>query len=466
MRDMSNISWLTDLYLLSQGAPGPQHRQRAIDAILEHIVQGFGGLTGCLAVQQRGAADGLTIVSVMALPAAVVGRHVAPGEGILGQVRQTARAVLINGDAREDARFDLSGDATAALRRRPRSALCWPLVVKGQVIGVLSINRSDALDPFTTEDLERGASAVALLALVVDNWQMHTDLQERVDGLSAMNAELQAVNHRLADAQHQLLQAEKMASIGQLAAGVAHEINNPIGYVWSNLQTLSAYSCELLGLVDRLVARPNLALEIAASGVDVEFLRQDMAALIRESRQGLDRVQQIVRNLKDFSRVDQTEDWQGADLVACLNSTLNIVNSEVKYKAVVDKDLAVLPEVQCLASQVNQVFLNLLVNAAQAVERDGRITLRCGHDAAAGAAGEVWFDIADNGCGIPTANLARVFEPFFTTKPVGQGTGLGLSLSYSTVRKHHGRLEVASEPGRGTRFRVVLHVRQTAAVSA
>jgi len=313
MRDMSNISWLTDLYLASQGAAGPQDRQQAIDAILQHIVQGFGGLTGCLAVQQRASADGLTIVSVIALPAEVVGHHVAPGEGILGRVRQTARAVVINGDARADARFDQSGDATAALRRRPRSALCWPLLVKGQVIGVLSINRSDALDPFTTEDLERGASAVALLALVVDNWQMHTYLQERVDGLSAMNAEIQAANHRLADAQHQLLQSEKMASIGQLAAGVAHEINNPIGYVSSNLQTLSGYSYELLGLVDRLVARSDLAPQIAASGVDVEFLRQDMAALIRESRQGLDRVKQIVRDLKDFSRVDQTEDWQGAD---------------------------------------------------------------------------------------------------------------------------------------------------------
>jgi len=152
--------------------------------------------------------------------------------------------------------------------------------------------------------------------------------------------------------------------------------------------------------------------------------------------------------------------------VACLNSTLNIVNNEVKYKAVVEKDLAVLPEVQCLASQVNQVFLNLLVNAAQAVERDGRITLRCGHDAAAGVAGEVWFDIADNGCGIAPANLARIFEPFFTTKPVGKGTGLGLSLSYSIVRKHHGRLEVASELGRGTRFRLVLPVHQTQAVAA
>jgi len=466
MPDMSNISWLTDLYLLSQGAAGQGDRQQAIDAMLAHIVKGFGGLTGCLAVQRRGGAEGLTIVAVIELPAEVVGRHISPGEGILGQVLQTARAVVIDGDVRNDARFAPPNDTGAAPRRRPRSALCWPLAVKAQVIGVLSINRSDDLDPFTTDDLDRGAAVVALLALVVDNWQMHNDLQERVDRLSAMNAQIQAVNHRLADAQHQLLQSEKMASIGQLAAGVAHEINNPIGYVSSNLQTLSGYSCELLGLVDRFFTRTDFAAEIGASGVDVEFLREDMSALIYESHQGLDRVKQIVQDLKDFSRVDQTEDWHDADLVACLNSTLNIVNNEIKYKAVVDKELTALPEVQCLASQVNQVFLNLLVNAAQAVERDGRITLRCGHEPAAGDTGEVWFEIVDNGCGIPVANLARIFEPFFTTKPVGKGTGLGLSLSYSIIQKHHGRLEVESEVGRGTRFRVVLPVRQTQAVPA
>ncbi|MGS0757995.1 sensor histidine kinase, partial [Roseateles sp. GG27B] len=138
-----------------------------------------------------------------------------------------------------------------------------------------------------------------------------------------------------------------------------------------------------------------------------------------------------------------------------------IVNNEIKYKATVDKDLPALPEVECLASQVNQVFLNLLVNAAQAVDKDGRITLRCGHDADAGPGGEVWFDVGDNGCGIPAANLTRIFEPFFTTKPVGKGTGLGLSLSYSIIQKHHGRLEVDSQVGRGTRFRVVLPVRQS-----
>jgi two-component system NtrC family sensor kinase len=214
------------------------------------------------------------------------------------------------------------------------------------------------------------------------------------------------------------------------------------------------------------VHRPELKSLVEASGVDVDFLREDMVALIGESHEGLDRVKKIVQDLKDFSRVDQVDDWQNADLVACLNSTLNIVNNEIKYKATVDKDLPALPEVECLASQVNQVFLNLLVNAAQAVDKEGRITLRCGHDPGAGPDGEVWFDVGDNGCGIPAANLTRIFEPFFTTKPVGKGTGLGLSLSYSIIQKHHGRLEVDSEVGRGTRFRIVLPVRQSEAVTA
>ncbi|MGI9025152.1 MAG: ATP-binding protein [Burkholderiaceae bacterium] len=300
---------------------------------------------------------------------------------------------------------------------------------------------------------------MTLLALVVDNWLTHNDLQNRVEMLSTMNAEIKAVNLLLGEAQHQLVQADKMASIGQLAAGVAHEINNPIGYVSSNLQTLSGYAQELIGLIDTIVEKPELKPLIEASGVDVAFLRDDMAALIAESHQGLGRVKKIVQDLKDFSRVEQAEEWEAADLVACLNSTLNIVSNEIKYKAVVDKELAPLPGVQCLASQINQVLLNLLVNAAHAVERDGRITLRCGHDPDGGDGGEVWFDVADNGCGIPPENLARIFEPFFTTKPVGQGTGLGLSLSYSIIKKHHGRQRgrtrhafssgAAGEPTRG-----------------
>jgi signal transduction histidine kinase len=178
-----------------------------------------------------------------------------------------------------------------------------------------------------------------------------------------------------------------------------------------------------------------------------------------ESRDGIQRVRKIVQDLKDFSRVDARQEWEWANLHAGIDSTLNIVNNEIKYKADVVKQYAVLPDVQCLPSELNQVFMNLLVNAAHAITADrGTITVRTGC-----AGDEAWVEVADNGCGIPPENLKRVFDPFFTTKPVGKGTGLGLSLSYGIVKKHGGRLEVESEPGRGTCFRMTLPVKRPVA---
>ena len=436
------IEWLTELLRLSQ--VGSSGRQQAVDAMLAHVVRGFGGASGCLAIRPVDPADeGLRIAAAIDLPPDLIGRRILPGQGVLGSVLQGGEPLLINGDLREDNRFAHLPATVSA--RRARSALCWPLKVDGHCIGVVSINRPAGEEPFNADSLARGGEVVALLALAVDNWRTHDDLQARVAHLRAMNEEVQAVNRRLAETQHQLLQSEKMASIGQLAAGVAHEINNPIGYVSSNLSTLSGYVKDLFSLLG-----PSAA-AAAGSGVDVEFLREDTVALLGECDEGLSRVKKIVQDLKDFSRVDQAEAWADADLVDCLTSTLNIVHNEIKYKAVVVKELQPLPAVPCIASQINQVFLNLLVNAGQAIERDGRITLRSGHDAA-----EVWLEVQDNGCGIPGDQLDRIFDPFFTTKPVGQGTGLGLSLSYSILRKHHGRVEVRSEVGAGTCFRVVL----------
>ena len=276
--------------------------------------------------------------------------------------------------------------------------------------------------------------------------------------------QLKETNRRLEDAQNQLLQSEKLASIGQLAAGVAHEINNPIGFVSSNMRTLSMYTDDLLRLIDayatavsrvQLPADAAAALQSTLQSVEIDYLRQDLKELLHESGDGLNRVRQIVQDLKDFSHVD-TGQWMAVNLNACIKSTLNVVWNEIKFKAKVEFEWGDLPEVLCNAPQINQVVLNLLVNAGHAIETQGLITIRTGHDETM-----AWFEIEDTGCGMSESVQKRIFEPFFTTKPVGQGTGLGLSVSYGIISKHGGRIEVFSTPGVGTRFRVWLPIQGT-----
>jgi len=289
-----------------------------------------------------------------------------------------------------------------------------------------------------------------------------TDITKRKNmeqALQAKGEEQQRLIHKLREAHEQLLQSEKMASIGQLAAGIAHEINNPVGFVNSNMSSLNNYVGTLLRVIDgyekAAAAYPPLAAQMAAlsRGADLAFLRDDVTDLVRESMDGLKRVRDIVQALKDFSHVGENE-WQVADLHRGLDSTLNIVSNEIKYKATVEKHYGTLPQVTCLASQLNQVFMNLLVNAGHALRGRGVITIRTGVQQ-----DWVWIEIADDGVGIAPENLNRIFEPFFTTKPVGTGTGLGLSLSYGIVNRHGGRIDVASELGKGTRFTVHLPVK-------
>ncbi|MDE1960710.1 MAG: sensor histidine kinase, partial [Xanthomonadaceae bacterium] len=191
--------------------------------------------------------------------------------------------------------------------------------------------------------------------------------------------------------------------------------------------------------------------------VDYDVLVRDLPNLLSESREGTERVRKIVQDLRDFSRAGSTEEWTLADLQQGLDSTLNIVWNDLKYKCEVLRQYDEIPRVECLPSQLNQVFLNILVNAGHAIESRGSITI------ATCCEGEnVVVAISDSGCGISPDHLDRIFDPFFTTKPVGQGTGLGLSLSYGIVRKHGGRIEVQSTPGVGTTFRIVLPQRQPA----
>lgn len=459
---VTKLSWVYQLYRLGQTAELRDKPEKVQHAILTHIVEGFGASSGTLACACGDDDDPcLTIVAGIDIPARVIGSRVELGSGILGWVAKEGKALLLNGDASSDPRFKAitSRDESA----RPHSAMCWPLMIENRVIGALSINRREGDETYTDSDLESGAVVVNLVTVVIENARLHMDQQQRIAMLSKMNDEIRTVNKRLEDAQNQLLQSEKMASIGQLAAGVAHEINNPVGYINSNLGTLQKYLCDLFDMLAAyeqaeplLVEHAEVLRNIGAlkEKLDIAYLKEDVSALMSESQEGITRVKKIVQDLKDFSHVDEAE-WQWADIHQGLNSTLNIVWSEIKYKAEVVKEYGEMPEVECLPSQLNQVFMNLLVNAAHAIEERGTITLRSGVEGK-----EVRVEIADTGKGIPPENLNRIFDPFFTTKPVGKGTGLGLSLSYSIVQKHHGRIEVSSEVGKGTTFHIWLPIKQ------
>jgi signal transduction histidine kinase len=451
-----SLGWINDLYQIGRAVAGASDREASHQAVLEHLARGFDAASGCLALTEP---DGrhLRIVAGLKLPPGVINSTVDFGERILGWVAENAAPVLLNGDVSKDKRFrNLTARRQSGI---PMVAMCLPLRVEGRVVGVLSLNREVGSAPFLEPDLDHATGIADLVAIVIENAALHAEQTRRIGELTQLNA-------RLNEAQSQLLQSEKMASIGQLAAGVAHEINNPVGYVNSNIGTLQQYVNDLFRLMTvyeqaeaALPADSPIRAELGVyrQAIDINFLREDTLNLVKESQEGLTRVRKIVQDLKEFSHVDRAE-WQETDLHQGLDSTLNIVNNELKYKAEVVKEYGQLPPVQCIPSQLNQVFMNLLVNAAQAIEKRGTITIRTGAEDDG-----VYVEISDTGKGMTPEVQKRIFEPFFTTKPVGKGTGLGLSLSYGIVQKHHGRIEVSSVPGQGTTFRIRVPQRQSAA---
>lgn len=289
------------------------------------------------------------------------------------------------------------------------------------------------------------------------NSALEIKVEERTQQLSAAHEKLQAEHRELTDlldrineVQSQLIQSEKMASIGQLAAGVAHEINNPISYISANLATLSRSTDPLLALATLGATTP--AGQVLCHNFDFEDFKSDLPALLQESRVGLARVGTIVSNLMDFSGAGGVE-WQLVDLLAGLESTINVVGHKLQQKVEIVRDLQPLPPVRCVPAQINQVFMSLLLNAAQAISQRGTIMLRSRVED-----NQVCIEVADTGCGMDEASCRRMFEPFFTTKPVGSGTGLGMSLAYDIINKHAGSIKVQSAPDQGTRIRIWLPV--------
>jgi two-component system NtrC family sensor kinase len=277
--------------------------------------------------------------------------------------------------------------------------------------------------------------------------------------------------------QRQVLQSEKMASIGQLAAGVAHEINNPMGFIHANLFQMAEYLADLrrlwaqVGALRKAAAtgepaelgRALAALDEAAREVDADYVLEDFAKAIRESQEGSERIRHIVRDLRDFSRPDGDEPAP-ADINQCLDSTANIVWSMMKHSVVLRKRYADLPRLSCHPMQLKQVFMNLLVNAVQAIEeRVGGSGERGEIELVTERRGDsVVVTVSDTGTGIPPDQIHRIFDPFFTTKRVGEGVGLGLSIAFDIVRRHGGALRAANREPHGASFEVVLPIEAAA----
>jgi signal transduction histidine kinase len=278
--------------------------------------------------------------------------------------------------------------------------------------------------------------------------------------------ELAQAYRQLKSSQAQLVQSEKMASLGQMVAGVAHEINTPLGYVRNNIEVMQEFNAQLRemlaansALVDALldpngsdvdVARQLSMIEDLRAMVDPQLLFNDIDTLFGDTTFGLTQISELVLGLKDFSRLDQAN-TDNVSLNDCVNNALLIAKNAIKNRADIIKQLGDIPKISCAPSQINQVLLNLFTNAAQAVEEGGKILIKTWADTT-----HVYVSVQDNGRGIDAANLKKIFDPFFTTKPVGEGTGLGLSISWQIIQQHGGNIRVASEIGKGTRFVIVL----------
>jgi two-component system, NtrC family, sensor kinase len=455
MPDNSEIplSWACDLYRIVQELATGGKPAEVPQRLLAHIVEGFEADTGCLALVGRKSGS-LSIVAVVGLPKEALGNTIKIGEGIMGEVAARGEQQLLNGDLTGSKRTERDGRAS----RRPHSAICWPLTGERGVFGVITVNRMEDKSAFGEEDVERGRPMVALMALSIENARLHHEQRARIRMLSDLNG-------KLTRARDDLMQAQRMASVGQLAAGVAHEVNNPLGYVYSNLESLGRYVEGLLGLLGVYEASestlPAESEAIARIGslkreLDMEYLKGDITELLSESREGLKRVREIVQDLRDFADAGE-QDWCATDLNREMGRILKIVGKEIGSRATIAETFGTLPQVDCMPAQIGQVFVALLMNAAQAVSgaTPAKIVVKTGAES-----GSVWVSVQDAGVGIPKENMSRIFDPFFTTWPVGTGKGLGLTLAYGIVEKHGGRIDVRSEPGRGSAFRVWLPLKQ------
>lgn len=362
------------------------------------------------------------------------------------------------------------------IKHKVKSVLCIPIVSQGQLISILYLENNLTTDAFTGDRIEVLQVLSSQAAIALDNALLYASVeqkvQERTQELNQKNQDLSQTLEELKRTQAQLIQTEKMSGLGQMVAGVAHEINNPVSFIYGNLAPATEYVQDLLSLIDLYQTHyPNPVEEIEEliEDIDLEFISEDLKNLLNSMQVGAERIRNIILSLRNFSRLDEA-DKKPVNLHDGLDSTLLILQNRFKESGnekeiKVIKEYGNLPLVNCYASQLNQVFMNLLTNACDAMQ-DQRSVEASEKQPSITVCTQVTdrqsveISIADNGPGMTEETIQKIFNPFYTTKPVGSGTGLGLSISYQiVVEKHSGQLRCISQPGEGAKFIVEIPLR-------
>jgi histidine kinase len=383
-------------------------------------------------------------------PAATVdiAQHKTFPQALIHYVIRTKEALVLD-HAMNDRRFNYD---RYLQEQQPMSVAVVPILQQNEVMGVLYLENNLTVGAFTRDRCEVLGVIAAQAAISLENAQLYATMEHRIN---QRTQELSTALEQLKTTQIRLIQSEKMSSLGQLVAGIAHEINNPINFIYGNLSHAEVYARDLLQIVHCYQAEDgNLAnLQALVNAIDLDYIVEDFPKVLQSMKYGADRVQEIVQGLRDFARLDETA-YKTANIHDGLESTLNLVTERLGAIAVI-KNYSPLPDIDCYAAELNQVFLNLITNAIDALENRSDPTIKIQTSLTIDQ--EIRIVIEDNGAGIAEASIPKIFDPFFTTKPVGQGTGLGLAIGHQIITgQHGGRLVCRSNLGLGTAFEVLL----------
>jgi signal transduction histidine kinase len=464
----------------SQAISGEIHLGRLLEKLMNIVVTNAGAQNGFLLLKDE---DGLFVEAE-----AIAGRDEIKVLGhlpyagredistaIINYVLRVSKMIVLN-DAVKQGSFKSDEYITG---KKVKSVLCLPLLFQNKLNGILYLENNLATGTFTSKRIEVLRILAGQIVISIENARLYKSLEEynrtleenvakrtieisqKNEQLNLQTKELHVTLENLKQSQFQLVQAEKMASLGQLVAGIAHEINNPVNFISAGVDSLATNLQEvneILDLYHRITpynVKEKLA-EIEALKGKIEYRKAltEINTLIESIKTGTERTAEIIRGLRIFSRLDE-DVVKVVDIHENLNSTLTLLQNKCKERIEIERNFEDIPPIECYPGQLNQVFMNIFSNAIDAIEEKGRITITTSKSGES-----VRICICDNGRGIPEDCQARIFEPFFTTKEVGQGTGLGLSISHGIIEKHMGSIKVKSEVGKGSEFIISLPLRQ------